>query len=118
MGNARKRRVTLPCRHTSSEPHTTQRLVTFHLLFVMELKTRRVHFAGCTTNPNEAWMKVIARNLTDPIDGFLLGKRYLLMDRDGKSCPAFRDLLKNQGIEPVRLPARSPNLNAYANGIQ
>jgi hypothetical protein len=37
------------------------------------LKTRRVHFAGCTTGPNETWMKQIARNLTDPFDGFLVG---------------------------------------------
>jgi hypothetical protein len=79
----------------------------------MELKTRRVHFAGCTTSPNELWMKQIAKNLTDPFDGFLLQKRYLLMDRDGEFCPAFRDVLKNEGVEPVLLPLRSPNLNAH-----
>jgi hypothetical protein len=57
----------------------------------MELKNRRVHFAGCTPNPDETWMKQIARNLTDCEDGFLNGTRYLLMDRDGKFCPAFRE---------------------------
>ncbi len=46
----------------------------------MEVATRRVHFAGCTTNPDEPWMKQIARNLTDPFDGFLLGKCYLIID--------------------------------------
>ena len=50
---------------------TRSGLVTFYLLFVMELKTRRVHFAGCTPNPDEAWMTQVARNLTDAIDGFL-----------------------------------------------
>ena len=79
----------------------------------MELSTRRVHFAGCTTNPDETWMKQIARNLTDVEDGFLNGKRSLLMDRDGKFCPAFRRILKGAGIEPLLLPPRSPNLNAY-----
>ena len=88
-------------------------LVTFYLLFVMELKTRRVHFAGCTTSPNETWMKQIARNLTDCGDGFLNGKCYLLMDRDGKFCPAFRDILKRTDVEPVRLPPKSPNLNSH-----
>ena len=39
----------------------------------MEVATRRVHFAGCTTNPDELWMKQIARNLTDSFDGFLNG---------------------------------------------
>ena len=58
-------------------------------------------------------MKVIARNLTDPLDGFLQGKRYVLMDRDGKFCPAFRDRLKDEGVKPLLLPARSPDLNAY-----
>ena len=67
---------------TTIEVWTKGGLVTFYLLFVMELKTRRVHFAGCTPNPNEAWMKQVARNLTDAVEGFLNGKRYLLMDRD------------------------------------
>jgi transposase InsO family protein len=98
---------------TTIEVWTKGGLVTFYLLFVMELKTRRVYFAGCTPNPNEAWMKQISRNLTDPIDGFLLGKRYVLMDRDGKFCPAFRNALKDEGNEPLLLPPRSPDLNAF-----
>ena len=76
---------------TTIEVWTGGGLVTFCLLFVMEIATRRVHFAGCTPNPDELWMRQVARNLTDVEDGFLLGKRYVLMDRDGKFCPAFRD---------------------------
>jgi transposase InsO family protein len=98
---------------TTIEVWTKGGLVTFYLLFVMELKTRRVHFAGYTTSPNEPWMKQIARNLTDAEDGFLNGKRFLIMDRDAKFCESFRDILRGEGVEPVRLPARSPNLNAH-----
>jgi len=58
-------------------------------------------------------MKQIARNLTDPFDGFLLGKRYLIMDRDTKFSEAFRKCLKDEGIEAVRLPPRSPNLTPH-----
>jgi hypothetical protein len=58
-------------------------------------------------------MKQIARNLTDPFDGFLLGTRYLLMDRDSKLCEAFRNILKQSEVEPVRLPPRSPNLTPH-----
>ena len=58
-------------------------------------------------------MKQIGRNLTDCHDGFLLGARYLLMDRDTKFCSVFRSLLEEAGVKPVRLPARSPNLNAH-----
>ena len=56
-------------------------LVTFYVLLVIELSTRRVYFAGATPNPNTRWMMQIGRNLTDPLDGVLGGKRFLIMDR-------------------------------------
>jgi transposase InsO family protein len=87
-------------------------LVTFYLLFMMEVATRRICFAGATLSPEEAWMKQVARNVTDGLDGFLLGKRYLIMDRDGKFCDGFRQILRQAGVRSVRLPPQSPNLNA------
>jgi len=87
-------------------------LVTFYLLIVIELSTRRVHLAGITPNPNSAWMMQIGRNLTAP-DGVLAGKRFIIMDRDSKFCDAFRTMLSECGTEPLRLPPRSPNLNAH-----
>jgi putative transposase len=105
---------TAPARvYTTIEVWTKGGLVTYYLLFVMELKTRRVHFAGCTPSPNEPWMTQIARNLTNFEDGFLNGKTHLIMDRDGCFAPAFRDLLSQSGVEPVRLPPKTPNLNAW-----
>jgi putative transposase len=98
---------------TTVEAWTKSGLVTFYLLFVMELKTRRVYFAGCTTSPHEAWMKQMARELTNHEDDFLNGKRYLIMDRDTKFCQSFRAFLKNEGIKPVRLSPRAPNMNAH-----
>ena len=58
-------------------------------------------------------MEQIARNLTDAEDGFLKGKRYVLKDRDTKFCEAFQAILENEGVDPVLLPPRSPNLNAH-----
>jgi transposase InsO family protein len=98
---------------TTVEVWTKAGLVTFYLLFEMKLATRRVRSAGCTPNPSGPWMQQVARNLTDAEDGFLSGKRYVLMDRDGKSSPAFREILRSAGVEPVLLPPRSPNLNAH-----
>jgi putative transposase len=96
------------------EVWTAGGLVTFYVLFIMELSTRRVHMAGITPNPDTAWMIQIGRNLTDHFDGFLRHKRFLIMDRDRKYCAAFRSMLIAAGTEPVRLPPRSPNLNAFA----
>ena len=87
-------------------------LVTFYVLIVIELSTRRVHLAGITPNPNEPWMLQVGRNLTEP-DGVLTGKRFLIMDRDTKFCGTFRTMLSECGTEPLRLPPRSPNLNSY-----
>jgi len=58
-------------------------------------------------------MQQCARQRTDPFEGFLLGKRYLIHDRDTKFTQAFDGLLKDSGVEPAVLPPRSPNLNAH-----
>jgi len=89
-------------------------LVRYHVFFVVELSTRRVHLAGIAHRPTDAWMKQIGRNLTDSLDGFLAGKRFLIVDRDPLYTSAFRRLLSDQGVDLVRIPPRSPNLNAYA----
>src|SRR5258708_2754282 len=89
-------------------------LATYFVQFVIELSTRRVEIAGITTSPDGAWMCQVARNLVDDEDGFLCGKRYLLMDRDGKSSDEFCATLRHAGVKPLRLPPRSPNLNCYA----
>ena len=89
--------------------------VTFYVFFMIELETRRIEIAGITPGPNETWMMQIGRNVTDPFDGFLAEKKYLILDRDSKYCEAFRSLLTDAGIDVVRLPYRSPNLNVYAS---
>jgi hypothetical protein len=88
-------------------------LATYYVLVVMELATRRVQVAGMTPHPRMAFMQPCARQLTDPIDGFLLDKRYLLHDRDTKFTQAFDELLKDSGVELIVLPPRNPNLNTY-----
>jgi putative transposase len=95
------------------EVATWHGLVTYYVLVVRELATRRVQIAGITPHPTAAFMQQCARQLTDPFDGFLLGKRYLIHDRDTKYTQAFDALMKASRVEPVRLPPRSPNLNAH-----
>src|SRR2546428_9175198 len=95
------------------EVATWHGLVTYYVLVVMELATRRVEIAGITPHPTAAFMQQCARQLTDPFDGFLLRKRYLIHDRDTTFTQAFDGLLKGSGVEPLVLPARSPNLHAH-----
>ncbi|MBM3789718.1 MAG: transposase family protein [Acidobacteria bacterium] len=98
---------------TSLEAWTKAGLVAYYLLFVLEIATRRVHFAGCTANPDEPWMVRIAGNLSDPEYGFLRGKKYLLMEPDAKFSEEFRATIEQVGIEAVRLPPRSPHLTPH-----
>jgi transposase InsO family protein len=89
-------------------------LVRYVVWFVIDLESRRVHIAGLIRHPHDAWIQQVARNLTDSVDGFLRGKRYLIHDRDPLFTDAFRAVLGAAGIECLKLPARSPNLNAVA----
>jgi putative transposase len=89
-------------------------LVRYFVFFVIDIKTRHVHIAGLTNQPGEAWMRQMARNLTDCVDGFLKHTRYLILDRDPLYTRVFRQMLKDAGVNVVRLPARSPDLNSYA----
>ena len=98
----------------SVEVITRSGLVRYFVLFVIDLKTRRVEIAGILSQPDGDWMSQTARNLADCEDGFLNGARYLIHDRDPLFTRSFREILRSSGVETVKLPARSPNLNAYS----
>jgi transposase InsO family protein len=89
-------------------------LVRYHVLFIIDLESRMVEIAGVVCRPHGGWTLNVMRCLTDPLDGFLRRTRYLILDRDPVFTREMRDFLADAGVEVVRLPARSPNLNAYA----
>jgi putative transposase len=95
------------------EVWTRKGLQRFFVLFFIELSTRRVHIAGISAKASGLWMNQIARNLTDAEDGLLHGKCYLIHDRDPLFTEEFLATLTEAGVESVRLPPRSPNLNSY-----
>jgi len=98
----------------SVEVLTLRGLVTYYVLFFIRLESRRVEVAGITQHPNEAWMKQIARNVTMDEWEFLDNCSYLIHDRDTKYCQSFRDIVESGDVRTLPLPARSPNLNAFA----
>ena len=84
------------------------------VFFVIELQSRRVTIAGIHPQPDGAWTEQLARNLTDPVDGFLRTASHLIHDRDPLYTRGFGEILTSGGVQPIRLPPKSPNLNAYA----
>jgi transposase InsO family protein len=98
---------------TTVEVWTRNGLVTFYVLAVMHLKTRRVHIAGITPSPNARWMKQVCRNLNDCEDGCLKDASHLIVDRDTRFIAMRQFLEENTNTKVVLLPPKSPNLNAY-----
>jgi hypothetical protein len=80
----------------------------------IQLESRRVAITGITPHPNDPWIEQIARNVTMDARDILDGCRYLLHDRDRKYSVAFQAIIESAHVETLPLPARSPNLNAYA----
>ena len=96
------------------EVWTKRGLQRFMVLFFIDLATRKVEIAGIAQEANGLWMSQIARNLTDAEAGILTGKRYLIHDRDPLFTAEFLRTLEDAGLKSVKLPPRSPNLNAHA----
>ena len=82
--------------------------------FVIALPSRRVTIAGIHPQPYGAWMEQMARNVTDLVEGCLRRARYLMHDRAPLYTRGFGEILKGGGVQPIRLPPKSPNLTAYA----
>jgi putative transposase len=89
-------------------------LKTIHVLFFLEVGTRRVHLAGCTAHPTAAWVTQQARQLARSVQDTDPSPRFLIRDRDTKFPPAFDTVLATEGVEAVRTPYRTPTANAYA----
>src|SRR5918999_186691 len=90
---------------------TWRGLATYYVLFFIHLESRRVTFGGLTKHPTEEWMIQIGRNATDAGSGSLKECRYALHDRDAKFSASFGQTLRAAGVQPLKLPPRSPNLN-------
>jgi len=98
----------------TAEVWTKSGLVTYYILFFIQVGSRTVHIAGITPHPNGAWMTQMGRNSTMAEWGFLTPGQQVLHDRDTKFCSAFKETLKAAGVTPITLPPHSPNLNAHA----
>lgn len=93
----------------------TIKLKTLHVLFFIELNTRRVLVGGVTDGAaNMAWCAQIARNLSEARDSRPVAVQYLVHDRDDRFGSVFDEVFKAEDIEILRTPWRAPKANAYA----
>jgi transposase InsO family protein len=85
-----------------------------YVLFFIELGSRRVHVAGCTANPNAAWVTQQARQLTWTLPAAPEPCRFLIRDRDQRFAQSFDEVFRSEGVEIVRTPFRAPQANGIA----
>jgi putative transposase len=98
----------------TTEVWTPRGPITYYTLFVLDLRSRRVHVVGSTPTPGAGFMAQAARRLTDAVDGFLVGHRVLICDRDSKWTDEFCRIVQGAGVRILLMPVRAPNTNAYA----
>jgi transposase InsO family protein len=92
----------------------TIRLQRLYVLFFIELGSRRVHLAGCTSKPDGAWVTQQARQLAWSLPERATPVRFLIRDRDSKFTRDFDTVFRSEGIEIIKTPIRSPKANAIA----
>jgi putative transposase len=84
----------------------------YYVFFFIAHASRRVWFAGCTTNPSGAWVTQQARKLG--LDLSDRGVRFLIRERDSEYSGAFDEVLRSERIRTVKTPVRAPRANAIA----
>jgi putative transposase len=94
------------CNFFTAEVLSWSGLVTYYLVFFIELESRRVWIGGITRHPESCWMQQVARNATLEGEGYLKGCRYVLHDRDKKFWTDFCQTLAAGDVKCVVLPAR------------
>jgi hypothetical protein len=86
-------------------------------LIVIEHRTRRVHLAGITANPDGGWTAQAARNFLMDLGARATSAKFLIKDRAGQFTGSFDTVFTAEGIRILASPPQAPRANAICERI-
>lgn len=96
---------------------TTHGFVEFYLLMFIHIGSRKIFVSPCTEHPRGSWVAQQARNFCMHVQDSDMQANYLIHDHDTKFCEKFDAIIDSENIKPIKLPIRSPDLNAFAERV-
>ena len=89
-------------------------LKTIYVLFYIELGTRRIHLAGCTTNPDKTWVTQQARQQVWNVKDNAQNVAFLIHDNDKKFTASFDTVFSSEKMKVIHTPYQAPRANAFS----
>ena len=96
---------------------TTSGLVEMYMLVFIHIGSRRIWVSRATANPNSEWVAQQARNMCMVLEDDGIAASHLIHDRDTKFTKQFDGIFGSEGLEVIKLPFKSPNLNAHCERV-
>ena len=105
------------CDFFTKKVWTMGSLIKIYLLVYIHIGSRRIWVSQGTVNPNSEWRAQLARNMCIVFEEEGISPTHLIHDRDTKFTRQFDDIFRSDGLEVIKTPYKSPNLNAHSERV-